>query len=300
MSVVVYRVVTSSRFGPILEGELQSQPAIFKVWNSSRAEDCREMGQELRVLRMLRSKGEDVVQSLVRAVSIEGDICMEWPHSPETRAVALEMCNRGDLLDVLMTRAVDPKDGAGFLLDVARGLDFLHGELSVAHLDVSAENIGLHESSGGIWKARLMDYGQSASFDDDGHHVSILTAQIGKPAYIGIERGYATADARLAREEVTRFAGAAEDAWGLGVVAFMVATRRQPFTPKIFQRPSPTREHVRREGFADVHVERESARWLLESSARLLNYNAIDGASIEDCALGSITGEVKISFQDVP
>ncbi|GLD91577.1 hypothetical protein PINS_up000110 [Pythium insidiosum] len=205
--------------------------------------------KELDVLLALQGKTPHVVQLL--------EYRLDGPYL----LVAQELCERGDLFDVLRLEAKTSNSSGGCNVDglttsepalrrtfrqIVRGVAELH-HVGFAHMDLSLENV-LVRRNGDVC---LTDFGAAQRFNRDARGKIVPQVLphggVAKPAYAAPEQ-----HVEAAAFDVTK-----ADAWALGVLLWMLVTR----TPLVQSATSDDALFRR--------MQSRGAWWALESTRRL-------------------------------
>ena len=122
----------------------------------------------------------------------------------------------GISLAARMIDAIPTREGVQLVLDVARALDYAHGE-GIVHRDVKPDNIMLDRDG----SPRLMDFGLARDLSgarDVG--LTVSGTQLGTPIYMSPEQAQGR----------TGEVGPASDQFSLGVVLYEILSSSLPFT----------------------------------------------------------------------
>jgi eukaryotic-like serine/threonine-protein kinase len=135
--------------------------------------------------------------------------------------IVFELLNGRSIEEFLeQSGRMTPFDAVTVAIEVCRGLEAAHA-LGVVHRDLKPANVFLHESpTGGGLVVKLLDFGISKSYDQEGVSLSMTQTGVvlGTPQYMSAEqaRGLDDIDIR-------------SDIWGVGVVLYETITGAQPF-----------------------------------------------------------------------
>ncbi|XBH76994.1 hypothetical protein VPH35_103541 [Triticum aestivum] len=145
-------------FGTVFKGALRNGEQAIAV---KRLEKLVEDGEE-EFQREVRAIGRTSHRNLVRLLGF----CHEGAH----RLLVYEFMSNGSVTDLLFRGAASTppwSDRLGIVLDVARGLHYLHDELSsrVIHYDIKPQNI-LIDAAG---TAKIADFGLAKLLQPDTH-----------------------------------------------------------------------------------------------------------------------------------
>ncbi|DBA01556.1 TPA: hypothetical protein N0F65_011527 [Lagenidium giganteum] len=147
------------------------------------------------------------VYAKVRAAGNHPNIvaCEDVRASNHVVELVMEFCDQGDLWTHLSKQPesrLDEQDALRKFEQVARGLDFLHREIGVAHRDLSPENVLLHDG-----ECKIADFGLSIST------TARPSDTVGKWYYMAPE-------VAAGRE----YDPVQADMWSLGVILFIMLT----------------------------------------------------------------------------
>lgn len=130
--------------------------------------------------------------------------------------VAMEFCAGGDLYDHVTRQQghrLEEREALRLTAQLAKGLQFLHERLNVAHRDLSLENVLLSTATNGAPVAKLCDFGLSMDA------AATSSDAVGKFYYMAPEVA-----ACLADPEAEPYDPKAADVWSLGVMLFIMLT----------------------------------------------------------------------------
>jgi len=172
-----------------------------------------------------------------RHPNIVGIIGVEWINGDPY--VVLPFCN-GTLSDFLQgSEPLDSSVVSALVLQIAKGLDFLHGKARLLHLDLKPSNVLLSKDN----KCLLSDFGLAKYLPDPqptGIHRDLFTSGImGTVAYMSPEHF------------VSRKLSEKSDLFALGIMMFEMITGKHPFL-------KPTLEETVR----SILYESASVSWL--------------------------------------
>jgi tetratricopeptide (TPR) repeat protein/tRNA A-37 threonylcarbamoyl transferase component Bud32 len=126
--------------------------------------------------------------------------------------LALEFCDGGSLADKLGGTPLPPRDAAGLVAALARGVVAVH-EKGVVHRDLKPANVLLTKDG----TPKVTDFGLAKDLDSDAR--TGTGAVVGTPSYMAPEQAAAR------RDKV----GPASDVYALGAILYECLTGRPPF-----------------------------------------------------------------------
>ncbi len=195
---------------------LIGQGAMSRVYLAERAESGQTV--VLKILDGQLAKHQETLKRFVREAAIVSELdspyvvkIYEQGFTNRYGYIAMEFFGRGDL-KARVERGIAPDDARLYALNIAYGLDAIHG-IGIVHRDLKPANIMFR----GDESLALADFGISKRLDN----TTELTAAgsiIGSPHYLSPEQGQA-----LAVDHRT-------DLYSAGVVLYELLTGRRPFT----------------------------------------------------------------------
>jgi eukaryotic-like serine/threonine-protein kinase len=115
--------------------------------------------------------------------------------------------------------ALLPPRATCIAIEICRGLEAAHA-IGVVHRDLKPANIFLHESASGGTVAKILDFGISRSYDEEGVSLSVTQTGVvmGTPQYMSAEQARGLDDIDLRT-----------DVWGVGLILYEMMTTHRPF-----------------------------------------------------------------------
>ena len=176
--------------------------------------------------------------------------------------VVMEFCGDGDLFHRLKQcdgHRMPEQEALAWIAQVADAVAFVHGELGIAHRDLSLENVLVQGDVG-----KLCDFGLSTDAD------KLATGQVGK-------RNYMAPEVVAAASVKGYYDPRAADVWSLGVMLFVLITGSPLFAVAGDQ--DPTFRAFQAHGLRALLDASEITPWLTPPAMDLLAWMLESDAS---------------------
>jgi serine/threonine protein kinase len=137
--------------------------------------------------------------------------CHTVEYNPTGRYLVMDYCEGGTLRQYLESGQLDLKTGLKLVLDILRGLHYIH-QRGLVHCDLKPENVLMHLEASG-WVAKLSDFGVARSPEE------VITGSMGdtgSPAYMAPERFYGQYSF-------------SSDLYAVGIILYEVVIGKRPF-----------------------------------------------------------------------